>query len=320
MIDLKHTSEEVQNFYIDEQYRIATCGDTATYGTCENGHKVIKLIRCGREWCPVCGEKNSESHNRRISRWLPKVQQIESLGYFVFQLEKKDREKARDVEYLKLFKKTSVQIMKELGYDRGLIRYHWFGDEDPVERGFNPHLNIIVDSGYIDKVKFEKIKNFIIDRMVEEGLITEFLIIRYNYSIKPSKKFHKLNYITRPTFKDMNWDLEMACKLKGFRNNDWWGYKMWNGEEVWSVSDIKSEISEEKREELEGLRSLQRQVCPCCGGKITYYRIVNFEEFIKEEGMKYLRDMYGGYLIFMNSNERREFENVTTREKFGILE
>ncbi|GAH29192.1 unnamed protein product, partial [marine sediment metagenome] len=55
-------------------------------GSCENGHRYAKELYCGREWCPVCGEEWSATHQRRFSRWISKATQIRTMGYFVFTI------------------------------------------------------------------------------------------------------------------------------------------------------------------------------------------------------------------------------------------
>ena len=51
-----------------------TCAETAwiTLAQCQNepDKQFAKRIYCGKEWCPVCGQKRSAAHNRRIARTL----------------------------------------------------------------------------------------------------------------------------------------------------------------------------------------------------------------------------------------------------------
>ncbi|GAI45337.1 unnamed protein product, partial [marine sediment metagenome] len=64
-------------------------------GECQNGHRFAKELVCGKEWCEVCGEDGSVAHLRRFARWLPKVQQLGVMGYFVFTIPQELRSKYR---------------------------------------------------------------------------------------------------------------------------------------------------------------------------------------------------------------------------------
>jgi len=133
------------------------CSTGAIITNCHpNGHMVGKLLLCGVDWCPECGKVGSRAHNRRISAWLPKFQQMDSIGYFVIEFPDKWR---HDIEKLysktgkwrrdnpNLYPKTGIwrinAIVKGVmagkrgtgnkrsgGYfpDGGVARWHWAGD------------------------------------------------------------------------------------------------------------------------------------------------------------------------------------------------
>ncbi|GAI57357.1 unnamed protein product, partial [marine sediment metagenome] len=60
---------------------------------------------------------------------------------------------------------------------------------------------------------------------------------------------HTLKYVARATFRDYEWDIDMALELRGFRNMVVWGCGLWNGEAAWSLSDLKGKA----KAEVEGL-------------------------------------------------------------------
>lgn len=293
--------EDLRNYVLREEEKIAKCGVTANVGVCSSGHQIIKLLRCGREWCPDCSRDGSEAHNRRIIRWLSKVQQMESLGYFVIELEKVDRLRVcRD--YLRRFKKKVKDILKQSGFERGLIRYHWFGDRNPVKYGLNPHLNVVVDGEYINSKKLENIKNSLVEGLVDAGLCEKFVIVHYSFAVGPRKIYQKLKYITRATFKDIKWNYAFAKEIHGFRNNDYWGFKKWDQDEKWNLDDIRSDEYDDDKDEvlsMKDLEKLAKNVCPICGGKIEYVEIMTFDMFLRTRAS--MRDLLfesGGYLIF----------------------
>ena len=121
-------------------------------GSCESGHRFSKEIYCGREWCPTCGAKWSAAHQRKFSRWLPKVQQMTQLGYFVIEWPLASRFKLRSKAALEDAGKMIKQVLsgeweierrRDRGerisrqrdgdirawwFPRGLRRWHYFGD------------------------------------------------------------------------------------------------------------------------------------------------------------------------------------------------
>jgi len=121
-------------------------------GSCENGHRYAKELYCDREWCPECGEKWSEAHQRRYSRLLPKAQQLKVMGYFVIEWPLKSRGKLRRKRALaragitiravlsgkweinqrrrrgeRISKDQELQI-RAGWFPRGITRWHYFGD------------------------------------------------------------------------------------------------------------------------------------------------------------------------------------------------
>jgi len=136
----------------DSYYFNKPCPGHFLIGSCENGHRFAKEILCHREWCPTCGQKWSEAHQRKFSRWLPKVQQMKQLGYFVIEWPLASRFRLRSKTALEDAGKMVKQVLSgeweiERRRDRGerisrqrkediraawfpagLRRWHYFGD------------------------------------------------------------------------------------------------------------------------------------------------------------------------------------------------
>lgn len=207
---------------------------------------------------------------------LPKVKQIGQLGYFVIEFPDIYRTIGQrgiapdpDIEgwcYSKKDLQSTTKIMvdtlagKRMGrrgrvggyFKRGLLRWHWFGDKNSGK--WNPHANVLVDSGYIDSEKLEEIKT-----VLRQALNVPELIVHYSYCDTPGQMFQKVEYITRATFKNYNWNPYMANELFNFRNQRWWG--KWNDEPVWTLNEVD-------KAEVDGLlqaSQLQQGVCPDCG-------------------------------------------------------
>jgi len=252
--DYKEYYDKSQN-----QERVITeseCAKWAMSGRCESGHIFLKKLNCGIEWCPWCGQENSWIHERRIGRWLPKLQKMKSVGYFVIELPLESRAKLRSKEALEDFGKEAKRIFKtRLDYDRGLRRWHFFGDDNPEVRGYNPHLNILVDGGYLSYDRLEFVKSVLRSELNEPDLI-----VHYEYRATIPEMMHSLRYVTRATFLDYCWDPELAEAIRGFKNQQVWGnWKKY--ETLWTL---------DSDDRTEAVAKLESGLCPCCGKPIVW--------------------------------------------------
>lgn len=243
--------------------RIENCGQYALITECESGeHHFAKRIDCGAEWCPTCGEDDSASHKQRIARWLPKVQQMESLGYWVIELPDRLRMMAAIGHSKAGIKRLTDTIVETLAgarkgrrgrvggfYRRGLVRWHWFGDKRQGK--WNPHANVLVDGGWLENDKLIEIRTAL---QVATGIPD--LIINYHYADEPARMYHHVKYATRATFRNYSWDEHMAEGLFNFRNMRWWG--SWKHEPVWT-------LSENEKATCDYVNKLQGGICPICG-------------------------------------------------------
>jgi len=227
------------------------CGRSAVVGVCEHGHLWAQPISCGREWCPVCGQDGSASHMRRMARWLPKVRQMVSVGYFVVTFPDRLLDSLDPARMAGIGRKVAA-VMKRLGFSRGLRRWHFFGDKS---RRWRPHLNVLVDAAFIPRDRLESIKEALRDAVgVPEA------VINYSFKVGPRRILHLIRYVARATFRDWRWAPRKAQALRGFRNTSWWGQKEWHRPAVWDIP----------REELGELADLVAGRCPDCGTPIDW--------------------------------------------------
>jgi len=232
-------------------------------GECENGHRFAKELVCGKEWCSVCGSDDSVAHLRRFARWLPKAQQFEVMGYFVFTIPEELRAKYRTKKALADLGHQVQELLKGFGYSRGLRRWHFFGDKSTK---WHPHLNCLVDGGYCPPALLDKIKT-----AYASLLGADLADVNYRYRLSPGKMVHSLKYVTRATFRDYELDLEMAMELRGFRNMVVWGRGQWDGEAAWSLSDLGGEArAAVEGLDIEAINNLAAGVCPVCGKALTW--------------------------------------------------
>jgi len=236
------------------------CSKWAVIGQCADGHTVAKEILCGREWCPVCGEEWSKAHQRRFARWLPKAQQIAKMGYWVIEWPDASRSKLRTKRELSDMGKLVKVCFVELGYRRGLRRWHWFGDQRQGK--FNPHLNLLIDGCHISKERLELIKEELREKLNEPSLI-----VNYHYRNTVKQMVHTLKYVTRATFLFRSWDDELASGLFNFQNSNYWG--VWHDEIAWSLDEAAGELGDAN---FERVKQIQAGLCPVCGKPLKWSR------------------------------------------------
>lgn len=270
------------------------CGAWAVLAECASKlHHFAKRLVCGKEWCPDCGQDDSAAHKRRQSRLISSINKttgavrnrftlIRQLGYFVIEFPDFYRkigsagidpdmdggERMRGWCYSKEDLRDTTKIIvdvlagKRCGrrgrvggfFERGLARWHFFGDEAVGK--WNPHLNVLVDAGWLALEKLEEIKS-----ALRQALNVPDLIVNYSYCDSPGQMMHKLRYVTRATFKEYDWNPYMAEELFNFRNTRWWG--KWEGEPVWTLNQAEAEGADVSG--LEVVAKLQSGICPDCG-------------------------------------------------------
>jgi hypothetical protein len=273
------------------------CGDSENKwfipGTCTgHGHRYAKVIYCGKEWCPVCGVKGSDAHNRRYVRWLTKIQQFKVMRYFVLTIPENIRYKYRTKESLKALGRSAQELMKHHGYKRGLRRWHWFGDPPDKKKNKNkvmkwhPHLNILVEGGYLNKQKLSQIKidwAAILDVEVtierdQAGLIESVhgIDIEVGYKSKPADMLGCMHYVTRSSFLDYEWDIDMAMELRNFRNMVVWG-RDWKRESQWEPDQSQRISPAGEVLDIYSIEKLLEHECPHCGSQIIWNKALPFK-------------------------------------------
>ncbi len=266
ILDLRAKRSEYDYYGLEK-----VCPSGVIKGHCANGHRFAKEVYCGREWCEVCnskwekGQAMKPSHGRRFSRWYPKAQQLESMGYWTFTIPMELRAKYRSKKGLTELGHQVQELLKDFGFKRGLRRWHFMGEQGWV---YNPHLNCLVDGRFMNRRELR-----ILRRAYSKLLGVKLAIAEYHYFDSPGRKVHALKYITRATFLDWRWDVDMARELRGFRNNVWWGSKLWTGEPVWSLDDLPGEQQSDMSDsQAKIVASLESGTCPYDGLPIEWER------------------------------------------------
>lgn len=267
-----------------------TCPAWFNHGVCDNGHEFARLDYCGREWCPICGAKDSDTHKRRFARWLPKAQTFHVMGYLILTIPEHIREEYRSKKALNILcksmtngdkSKNIIGILKEMGFDIGLSRWHWFGDKS---NKWNPHLNILLEHARLTHSQLRQIK------AAWAGLLgTDVVDVHYEYSYKIPKMVFWLKYVTRATFKDYQWEPLMATRLYNFRNNKTWGD--FNRPQIWHLKDGDQGYEE--------IAKLENHECPLCATTIRWSSAISSLWLKARE--EHLKDINAGYYYIDSS-------------------
>lgn len=192
---------------------------------------------------------------------------MKSMGYFVFTIPESLRGRYRSQARLNELSKKITSgdksrhiegLLKNMGFERGLFRWHWFGDKSTK---WHPHLNVLVDGGYLTPAQLAAIRERWADILGLHGASADIVNFPdYSYTTEIPLMVHKLQYVTRATFRDYTWDPYMAGQLYRFRNMRSWG--KWDEKPVWEMREGKSEV--------EIVTKLEKGVCPECGKPVKW--------------------------------------------------
>lgn len=256
-----HAAGYAEGLPEDLAHPLNGCGNTATVGECSCDERWLKIEVCGREWCRRCGQKRSEAHMRRYARWVRRLRTVDVAGYWVVTFPPAMRQALRDPEELRRVGKVVARVFRAQGFDRGLRRWHFFGDGGRAghtsEIGtYHPHLNVLTGgSGLLDLQRLEAVKT-----ALREALGVPEAVIHYSYRRGPAALCHVARYITRPTFRDATWDIGLAQDLHNFRNDAWWGD--WSGDPLWDLTQEQDGVA--------AVADLEAGTCPDCYEKVRW--------------------------------------------------
>ncbi|GAH81282.1 unnamed protein product, partial [marine sediment metagenome] len=168
-----------------------------------------------------------------------------------------------------------IKALKSLGYRRGLIFIHYFGD-DPTKYAF--HLNVLVDEGRLELEVLDDLKRKLRRMIYTRSVIRKWgdsLIVNYHYKPTKGQVYQALEYCSRPTFKQIEGNEQLADSIKREHTIRRWG--RWDEEPKWQLA--------ESDKKLESLVSLEKGKCPICGTPIKWEkRLTPFVLILAEGG------------------------------------
>jgi hypothetical protein len=154
---------------------------------------------------------------------------------------------------------------------------------------FNPHLNIVVEGAYLDKVGLAYIKKVLRQALGQPELIVHYEFIGAGDEQRIAKMLHVARYIVKPTFLRWQWDVELVGILKGIRSVFYWG--TWKDEEKWHIEEVP------ESEDVACVMMLQKGECPACGAGVRWRGVVA----LTAEFMRRYVELGGGYWILESS-------------------
>ncbi|MBA7634985.1 hypothetical protein ES703_42585 [subsurface metagenome] len=233
------------------------CGLWAKIGQCKNGHRFAKQLFCGKPYCDTCREI---THQRKIGRGMPKIQQIQAMAKWVIRPPDDLQPLLRTKKQRAAFTKKVADALVSVGYSRLLWFKHDFGDKS-TKYAF--HLENIVDGAYLPPEQLDDLKHRLRSLIYPRWVVRRWgdkLDIWYGYYQTPAEMVFALKYATHPTFTNIDWDRKLARELNGERYSGYRGN--WEQPEKWQLT--------ENDRHLDTLASLEQKKCPWCGEKMTW--------------------------------------------------
>jgi len=280
------------------------CGRWGMIKKCENGHYFISTLECGREWCPVCGQDDSATHGRRIARLLPRLFAMQSVGYGVFEVPLALRPYFLQVEVIREARRYIHRLLSRELHTRGVSRWHWHGEGGDAEFSdklqspgkFHPHLNVLIDHGYLSKKQVKRLRRlwsrWIYRRCGRHYYKTAPFYYRYYRA--SGKRYHLARYVSRPTFRILTENnIEFAKALFGFNNQSWFGKFSTEDKEA-GVSRFEAWVATLKPSSKRSLVEVRTQeqfnnnICPLCHAPLRYMGVD------KKYNYEAIRDFGGG--------------------------
>ena len=266
----KPTDQDLNSYYLDSIDKpqklpeplplppfFKRCGLWAIIGEDEELNRIAKRLFCGKQWCEVCRDI---IHRRKIARCLPRVQQFETMGYWVIRPPWELMPMLRTKKQRSRFVKKVKEALRAIGYRRGLTFIHDFG-EHSTKYAF--HLNVLVDGEYIPDERLVELDAKLRRLIYPRSVIRKWgdkLDINYHYRKSRAEMMHALKYCTKATFMDIDWDAELASNLHGAHYSSWWG--RWDESPKWQL--------DESDKELQALSMIEQGKHPVSGKPIRW--------------------------------------------------
>jgi len=282
--------------YTEDAEKLASCSLRVEHWTCDKGHDFYFRKYCGREYCPICGAKDSYYHNRRVMRAGEHFIWAVTWGNLTFTMPKEVSERRLEKRQLRKLQDLAWQATQRILKIEGAgVTVHLLGREG---QGLHVHFEVLFhmigcfNKGLISKPKLKAIKKVwavLLNR--EMGLDLKKTDVKYSFAATHPKKWHKLSYIHRPICTEDamlaldDEDKKYILSLKGYHRTRWFG------------ALANSNLHEFLRKhwapmKLRETPLIEKRVCPMCKTKLHYQDTMFIDEIPKSQVVQYNSDIW----------------------------
>jgi len=277
--------------YPEEGERLDSCSLTVEHWKCDNGHDFYFRKYCGREYCPICGAKDSYYHNRRVMRAAEHFIWAVTWGNLTFTMPKEISEQRLSKEQLRKLQKMAWEVTQRILKPEGAsVTVHLLGEQS---EGLHVHFEVLFmrigcfNKGMISKARLKAIKKvWALALNKELKLYLKTTDIRYSFATTQPKKWHKLNYIHRPICTEEKMlalsdeDKKYILSLKGYHRTRYFGELANN-----KVNEfLKNHWAPRKLRETP---LIEKRVCPMCKIRMRYQDRIFIDEIPKNQVVRY---------------------------------
>ncbi len=296
--------------YTEDAEKLASCSLTVEHWKCDNGHDFYFRKFCGREYCPICGAKDSYYHNRRVMRAAEHFIWAVTWGNLTFTMPKEISERRLEKVQLRRLQDLAWQATQRiLKVEGASVTVHLLGREGA---GLHVHFEVlfmrlgVFNKGLIPKPRLKAIKKVWALLLKKEfGLDLKTTDVKYSFAATRPKKWHKLSYIHRPICTEEamlalnDEDKKYILSLKGYHRTRWFG--------ALSNKNLHQFLRKHWAPlELKETPLIEKRVCPVCKTKMHYHDRMFIDEIPKSQVVQYNNDIWmdravAAFLTMQNS-------------------
>ena len=309
------------NGYWEDSTKLDECSLSVEHWTCDNGHDFYFRKYCGREYCPICGAKNSYYHNRRTMRAAEHFIWALTWGNLTFTMPKEISARHLEKTELRKLQNLAWEVSRDVfGLEGAGVTVHLLGREG---EGLHVHFEVLFHmigcfgKGKVEPEKIERVKTLWAEKLNKEfGLKLATTSVHYSFAATHPRKWHKLNYIQRPICTEdamlrlEDNDKKYVLSLKGYHRTRWFGV----------MANSKLHTFLKKHWAPVTLREtplIEKRICPMCKTKLRYVDRMFISEIPKSQVIQYNQDIWMDKAVdaFMHAPPEEQLEALKAKEK-----
>jgi len=282
--------------HTEDAEKLSSCALRFEHWQCDNGHDFYFRKYCGREYCPICGAKDSYYHNRRVMRAAEHFIWAVTWGNLTYTMPKEISERRLSKEQLRKLQKLAWEATERiLKVEGASVTVHLLGEKS---EGLHVHFEVLFhkigcfNKGMITRPRLKAVKKVWALLLNKEfGLSLASTDVRYSFAASRPKKWHKLSYIHRPICTEEKMlalpdaDKKYILTLKGYHRTRYFGQL------------ANNKITEFLRKHWAPLKLretplIEKRVCPMCKTKMYYKDTVFVDEIPKSQVVRHNDDIF----------------------------